>query len=149
MDRVIYCPNESFLPEAEKLSRLHAAPILIGDNERTLKLNFDRSSPIPLSIPTHHYLSLEPERPIAGQMVTLQYFNDFINFDENVYFTLFSHVVGEPNGHLVLTASRRDAHFAEFLIRMHVETKLSLVVWKDDKQYLWLNEFYFYDKESQ
>lgn len=149
MDRVIFCPDESFLAEAERLSRLHVAPILIGDNERTSRLLFDREKPIPLSIPVDHYLLMEPQRAIIGQFVTFQYVNEFLNFNDGVFFTLFSHSVGEPNGHVVLSPNRLDRHFAEFIIRMHVETKLSLVVWKDDEQYLWLNEFYFYPKDAE
>jgi hypothetical protein len=141
MDRVIYCPDETFLAEAQKLSRLHAAPILVGDNERTANLKFDRDSPIPLSIPTIHYLTMEPEIATVGTTVKFSYCNDFLDLSKNVFFTLFSHLVGEPNGHSVLKINHLEKHYVELMVRISFESKFSLVIWKDNEQYLLLKEF--------
>ena len=148
MDRVIYCPDESFIEEAKNLSRLHLVPILIGDNERTLELRFDRSKPVPLSIPTQHYCTLTPPQPIEGEMFKFRYINEFVNLNENFYFTLFRHIVKEPNGHVRLIPSLLERHYAEFNIRISSESLLSFVLWKDDEQYLWINEFEVMKREN-
>ena len=148
MDRVIYCPDETHLEEAQKLSRLHLVPILIGDNERTSELNFDRSKPIPLSIPVHHYCTLTPPQPLEDELFTFRYVNEFINFNDNFYFTLFRHIVKEPNGHVRLIPSVLERHFAEFNVRIGTESPLSFVLWKDEEQYLWINEFEVMKREN-
>lgn len=130
------------LEEAERLSRLHAAPILIGDNERTAVLEFDRSKPIPLSVPIHNFCKLTPEQPIVDEVFSIDYYNDFVNFDDSVFFTLFSHFVGEPNGHVRLETNLKDRHWVRFHARFPVETHLSLCVWKDEEQLLWTQDFW-------
>ena len=41
--RLIYCPSESLLNQAEKLAKSCNLPIVIGENEFTKQLDFDRS----------------------------------------------------------------------------------------------------------
>ena len=134
MDRVIYCPSEEMLPEAERLSRLHLLPILLGENERTIDLEFDRSKPIPLTIPVSHFFALDPGQPVTGEKFLISYKNEFLQFDDSVYFTLFSHVVGEPNGHHRLTMNQKERHFAKSWVNVHVPADFTFFVWKDDKK---------------
>lgn len=148
MDRVIYCPDDSCLEEAKKLSQLHLVPILVGDNERTIKLKFDRSKPIPLSIPIEHYCQLTPSQPVSGERFNFVYVNEFINLTDGFYFTLFRHIIQEPNGHVVLIPSVLERHRAEFNVRMGSESVLSFVLWKDNEQYLWINEFEVVEREN-
>lgn len=148
MDRVIYCPDESFLKEAEQLSRLHLVPILVGDNERTVRLKFDRSKPIPLAIPVQHYCQLTPQHPISGELFNFKYCNEFIDFNDGYYFTLFRHIVQEPNGHVLLTPSVLERHYVEFNAIMGSESLLSFVLWKNGEQYMWLNEFEVMEKQD-
>lgn len=43
MSRLVYCPSENCLEEAEKLAKELKLPILIGDSSQTVNLNFDRT----------------------------------------------------------------------------------------------------------
>lgn len=98
MDRVIFCPNESMLPEATRLSQLHLAPIQIGESERTRHLDFDKSAPIPVLIPVFHYLRITPEPPIVGVVHHVEYINEFRSLPKNVRVEMLNHSVGDPNG---------------------------------------------------
>lgn len=51
MERIIYCPNEEFLEDAQELSRVAQLPIVVGDSENTKLLNFDRSTVCVVKIP--------------------------------------------------------------------------------------------------
>jgi len=148
MDRVIYCPDESYLEEAKKLSRLHLVPVLVGDNERTNRLKFDRSKPIPLSIPIEHFCQLTPPQPISKEYFKFSYVNEFVDLTDGFRFTLFRHIIQEPNGHLFLIPSVLERHYAEFNVRMGSESELSFVLWKDNEQYLWINEFKVIEREN-
>lgn len=82
MERVIFCPDDSLLTEAEKFAKEYALPILIGNNEHIEKLNFDRSKVRPLSIPFTfdlHILKLQVEFGLT-QCVT---FTDEFNIIKN------------------------------------------------------------------
>ena len=100
MDRVIFCPTEDMMEEAKRLSRLHIAPVLLGDNERTKNLSFDRSKPLPLMIPTHHYVKIVPQQPVVLRDLFIYYFNDFVKLPEGTKIKLLSERIGEPNGYL-------------------------------------------------
>ena len=43
MSRLVYCPSENCLEEAEKLAKELKLPILVGDSSQTVNLNFDRT----------------------------------------------------------------------------------------------------------
>jgi len=98
MDRVIFCPDESMLDEAKRLSRLHLAPIQIGESERTRNLNFDKSAPVPLMIPTHHYVQFSPPQPVVGSPYRVEYYNDFVTITKDFIVEILNHSVGLPNG---------------------------------------------------
>lgn len=115
MDRVIYCPNEDMISDAEKLSRLHLVPILLGENERTANLAFDRSKPCVLSIPINHYLHFFSEDLVQGKSFTMKYVNDFINI-KDVSFQILSRRIGEPNGYWPLIPVNKERHLALFKV---------------------------------
>lgn len=98
MDRVIFCPDESMIKEAQRLSRLHLAPIQIGESERTKHLEFDRTEPVPLMIPTHHFVSFFPANPTVGRPYSVQYFNDFVTLGKETSVEILNHSIGLPNG---------------------------------------------------
>lgn len=58
MDRVIYCPSDSFLDEASSLSKRNHLQIIIGDNDHTRGLAFDRHKVSVVSIPQYKGYSL-------------------------------------------------------------------------------------------
>lgn len=43
MSRIVYCPSNDFLGEAEKLAKDLKLPILVGDSPQTINLNFDKT----------------------------------------------------------------------------------------------------------
>ena len=57
MRRVIFCPNESFLPEAEILSKKNNLPINIGLFEDIENLSFDQGKTQVLEVPEKNNLS--------------------------------------------------------------------------------------------
>lgn len=113
MDRVIYCPSQEMFSEAEKLSRLHLAPILIGDNERTSSMDFDRSKPCVLSIPVNHYVYISHDELFQGIPFRIAYVNEFKKIDD-MKFEVLSHRIGEPNGRWPLTPLQKERHLAVF-----------------------------------
>lgn len=115
MDRVIYCPNKEVIGEAEKLSRLHLVPILLGDNERTSDLSFDRSKPCVLSIPVNHYLYFSLEDLVQGETFSMKYVNEFINV-RDASFEILSKRIGEPNGYWPLVPVNKERHQALFVV---------------------------------
>lgn len=115
MDRVIYCPSKEMMEDAEKLSRLHLVPVLLGDNERTLNMAFDRSKPTVLSIPVHHYLHFSLEDLVQGKTFSMKYVNEFINV-KNASFEILSRRIGEPNGYWPLVPVNKERHQALFIV---------------------------------
>ena len=133
MDTVIFCPNEDMLAEAEKLSRLHIAPILVGDNERTRDLIFERTSPRPISIPTEHWIEFSSPNPKVGELLTIKYKNEFLAFDDDVKISLFLYIVGEPNGHHFLKVSKKNRHLVDFGLDFGKGGDCAICVWYKDK----------------
>lgn len=119
------------LEEASRLSRLHVLPVLIGDNERTIGLDFDRSRPTPLAIPTDHYFHINPPNPVVNEEIAFVYVNDFIEFDTSVSFSVFSPEIGEPNGHFFLDVSNRYSHSMTAFMSSALPVYLFFCVWKD------------------
>jgi hypothetical protein len=103
------------MSEAEKLSRLHLVPILLGDNERTDKLIFDRSKPSVLSIPINHYLHFSSEDLVQGRLFSMKYVNEFVDL-KNVSFQILSARIGEPNGYWPLVPVNKEKHSALFKV---------------------------------
>lgn len=120
MDRVIFCPNESMLDEAKRLSRLHLAPIQVGESPRTKNLDFDKSEPVPIMIPTNHYVAFFPEQPSVGVPYSVHYFNDFVKLTNTVRVELLNHSIGIPNGILVMDSVEIHRHRIYFAHCFHV-----------------------------
>jgi hypothetical protein len=59
--RIVYCPDISLLQQAEDLARQAQLPIVVGENEFTKQLSFDRSLVQALSAPTYDELEAEDE----------------------------------------------------------------------------------------
>jgi hypothetical protein len=132
MDRVIFCPNEEMLEEAQKLSRLHIAPILMGENERTKTLLFDRSKPIPLMIPTNHYVEIMPTQPTVFNKFVIKYFNDYIKLPDGARIKLLSEKIGEPNGYIFPQIFESGQHRIFCSMRSGEEDHFTAYIFKDD-----------------
>ena len=121
------------LPAAEELSRLHVAPILVGDNERTQDLIFDRDIPHPISIPTEHSITFSHSPVKINQVIEINYKNEFLVFDDDVKISLFLYVVGEPNGHKILQVKKMNRHYINFGLDFGMPGKCAICVWYKDK----------------
>jgi Fe-S cluster biosynthesis and repair protein YggX len=53
MERVIYCPSDELLEKASDISKKNYLPIIVGDNDHTKNLEFDREKISIVSIPEH------------------------------------------------------------------------------------------------
>lgn len=122
------------LNEAKRLSRRHLLPILIGDNERTKTLEFNRSKPTPLSIPVFHLFTISKDKIDLGEQFVITYENDFIKFDDSIEFSLFNHYLEEPDGHHFLNMSQKATHYAKAWIQIDVESDFTFHVWQNKEK---------------
>lgn len=63
--RLVYCPSEDMLAEAEQLAKNCGVPIVIGDNAFTSNLDFDRSVVQVVSAPGNDSLGYLPNAIVA------------------------------------------------------------------------------------
>jgi hypothetical protein len=77
MERVIYCPSDNLLEEASALSKKNYLPIIVGDNDHTKSLDFNRKKVSVVSIPEHRGCILLSSVK-KGFHQNLKYRNDFI-----------------------------------------------------------------------
>lgn len=114
MKRVIYCPDESILGEAVELSKKYRVPIQIGDSERTINLEFDRTKTTPLIIPEFNRIIVSPKFPRKGSLVNIDVLNDFIGMaeDTNILVSTSDGSVSAP-----YFPSQFSAHSARFKVR--------------------------------
>lgn len=106
MYRVVFCPNNSLLEEAETLAKEWDMPIQIGDSGRTESLDFDRSVVSTIAIPVEHHFefNIEYDEVTVGGNYRINYVNDFVECKE---VKLFVHK-GENSWEL--TTFLRDDH---------------------------------------
>ena len=83
MDRIVYCPSESLMPEAEELSLKHKRNIIVGDNSFTEKMDFDRDVVQFLNIPRINYISIMHEKISFGMHQSIIYENEFFVLKNN------------------------------------------------------------------
>ena len=83
MDRIVYCPSESLMPEAEELSLKHKRNIIVGDNSFTEKMDFDRDIVQFLNIPRINYISVLHEKISFGMHQSIIYENEFFVLKNN------------------------------------------------------------------
>ena len=77
MERVIYCPDDSKLDEANDLARDQFLPIIIGDSQRLTDLKFDRNKVQIVFIPEHQYLKIPRSVLPVNTLLTVEYVDDF------------------------------------------------------------------------
>lgn len=146
MDRLIFCPDESMMPEAIRLSRLHLAPIQLGESERTKHLAFDKASPTPVLVPVFHYVKITPDEPVVGQVHRIDYVNEFINLKNNAYVLMLNHTIGEPNGWFKPDSVDITKHKITFFHKFLVPETFTIQIRNDEKIY---DSFTYSIKEEQ
>jgi len=89
--RIIYCPDETFLDEASVLSAELSLSILLGDNDRTSSLDFDRSSVSVVTVPDTNRFTIRNSLIPVGMAAVFDYDNDFSNLSKSSVVLLVSH----------------------------------------------------------
>jgi hypothetical protein len=80
MQRIIFCPNESLLDEARILSKKNGLPIVIGDNESTNEIDFDRATVAVVLIPERDEIFFNPHVKRGLHQIII-YNNEFVTSD--------------------------------------------------------------------
>ena len=83
LDRIIYCPNDSMIQEAEELSVKYRRNILIGENSNTKKLEFNRDKVQLLNVPRVDRISVMHEKIVFGLHQSITYENEFFVLKNN------------------------------------------------------------------
>lgn len=104
MRRVIFCPNESLLPEAETLSKKSNLPINIGLFEEIEDLSFDQGKVQILEVPEKNNLSY-PQSCANHFHTNIWYENDFITLKNKTVLTI-DNVEFQP-----VLAEKHKVHF--------------------------------------
>jgi hypothetical protein len=76
MRRIIFCPNESNISEAEDIAKKTNLPINIGIFEQIEELDFDKKKTQVLEIPEIRYVSYKQQCANYFHQ-TISYYNDF------------------------------------------------------------------------
>jgi hypothetical protein len=77
MYRVVYCPSDEFLEESAILAKKNYLQIIVGDNDYTKNLEFNREKVSVVSIPEHKGAMLLNSVK-KGFHQSIKYKNDFI-----------------------------------------------------------------------
>jgi hypothetical protein len=77
MERVIYCPDDSMIQEAESLAKDQILPIIVGDSERFNDTKFDRTKVQIVFIPQDQYLNVPRSILSVNQLLTVEYVDEF------------------------------------------------------------------------
>ena len=105
MKRYVYCPSEVEIEEATSIAKKIDLPILVGDNEASISLVFDRSKVQVLKIPENSFLSVRAKTVKKG-------FHQFIHY-KNEYQEIKGNLRLEVNG-LIVHALYEELHSARF-----------------------------------
>lgn len=84
MRRVIYCPAEKLLSEANDLAKNSQLPINVGEFEELVNLDFDRNIVQVLEVPEIKQTSYLKEVK-NGFHQKINYLNDFVIFNKDFY----------------------------------------------------------------
>lgn len=83
MNRVIYCPSDELIDIASSVSKLNHLPILVGDNDYTKELKFNRDIVSVISIPEYKgCICLENVK--LGFHQDIRYRNEFTVIKNNI-----------------------------------------------------------------
>ena len=78
MDRYVFCPNESAMDEAIRMAKEWSLPILNGDSERSLVVEFDRNVVSVILVPIFNGFDECPQIIEPNMAYVFRYQNDFI-----------------------------------------------------------------------
>lgn len=84
MYRVVFCPSDETMHEAEELARKVQLPILLGRNERLSDVEFDDSVVSVVSVPVDRYAVYQELVPEVGAPQVVVYVDDYEDLTEAV-----------------------------------------------------------------
>jgi hypothetical protein len=111
MRRVVYSPSINQQKEAEKIAIEVGLPIVVGDNQYTKNVEFDRTKVQILFIPQEKLLD-HPNKAKKLFACPISYSNDWINFD----FTIKC-VVENGEKKIEPKISYMENHFLKYIVR--------------------------------
>jgi hypothetical protein len=82
MERVVFCPSDDLLAEAEEMASLWQVPVQVGDSPRTEILKFDRSEVGILNIPTNQFFEMTRTWYQTGRPIVCSYVDEFAAVDK-------------------------------------------------------------------
>jgi hypothetical protein len=83
MRRIIFCPNESNIAEAQILAKDNNLPVNIGLFDGIKNLDFDRTKSQVLEVPENNYIFYNKNAKKHFHQV-VSYENDFISFNKDI-----------------------------------------------------------------
>lgn len=84
MQRMVYCPSDSQIDEAGVLSKKTLLPILIGDNDNSINLKFNRNIVQIISVPDRKTIKLSHEIVEIPFHQNITYCNEFDILKNNI-----------------------------------------------------------------
>lgn len=107
MNRMIYCPNEGMLEKAISMSKINLLPILIGDNEHTRKINFNRDDVCSISVPEYKGYDILTSVSV-GFHQNVKYCNEFRILKNNIKLLVNNNQI---------KSLYQEKHFAKFIFK--------------------------------
>jgi hypothetical protein len=77
MERIVYCPDESKLEDAQHLAREWNVSVQLGESLKTEALDFDRSAVQLVNIPTEQQFTVRPIKPAQNRRIRVEYLDEF------------------------------------------------------------------------
>jgi hypothetical protein len=77
MERIVFCPSDEHLAEAEEMGSLWRVPVQVGDSAHTEALKFDRSKVGILNIPTNQFFDMDRTLYQTGRPIVCSYVDEF------------------------------------------------------------------------
>ena len=108
MDRVVYCPSMDNIKEAEVIAKEWSLPIQIGESERTIGMEFDRTKVSVVLIPI--YSGFLPFPPIIkpNKSFSFNYIDDFVDCSKLDFFLSIDNSVTKKT--VKMNAINHDLH---------------------------------------
>ena len=83
MRRYVYCPSDDHIASAEELAIKTGLPILIGDSEGSVDVDFNRHTVSVIKIPERKELSMLYEDVPVGFHQSIRYVNEYKTLKNN------------------------------------------------------------------
>lgn len=84
MQRYVYCPSEEFLDEANNLAKKVSLSIMVGDNDHSTNLSFDRSKVSVIKIPERQDVFISNSTIKLGFHQSIKYTNEYKVLKNNI-----------------------------------------------------------------